>query len=70
VGTPDGTTNEEALRIAQPTADVVSFQDHAGFLALEQGTSSRRTLTPAWSGERLQVARLRETHLIMQSMSE
>jgi ABC-type amino acid transport substrate-binding protein len=38
VGATQGTTNEKALRAAQPKADVVTFQDHgAGFLALEQG---------------------------------
>lgn len=38
VGATQGTTNEKALRAAQPRADVVTFQDHAaGFLALEQG---------------------------------
>ncbi len=38
VGAAQGTTNEKALRAAQPKADVVTFQDHAtGFLALEQG---------------------------------
>ena len=38
VGTAAGTTNEKALRAAQPRAEVVTFQDHgAGFLALEQG---------------------------------
>lgn len=38
VGATQGTTNEKALRVAQPRAEVVTFQDHAaGFLALEQG---------------------------------
>jgi len=38
VGSLAGTTNEKALRAAQPKADVVTFQDHAaGFLALERG---------------------------------
>jgi ABC-type amino acid transport substrate-binding protein len=38
VGAALGTTNEKALRAAQPRADVVTFPDHAaGFLALEQG---------------------------------
>lgn len=38
VGAAQGTTNEKALRQAQPRAEVVTFQDHAaGFLALEQG---------------------------------
>jgi len=38
VGAAQGTTNEKALRAAQPRAEVVTFQDHAaGFLALEQG---------------------------------
>ncbi len=38
VGATQGTTNEKALRAAQPRAEVVTFQDHAaGFLALEQG---------------------------------
>jgi ABC-type amino acid transport substrate-binding protein len=38
VGAAAGTTNEKALRAAQPKADVVTFQDNpAVFLALEQG---------------------------------
>ncbi len=38
VGAAQGTTNEKVLRVAQPKADMVTFQDHAaGFLALEQG---------------------------------
>jgi polar amino acid transport system substrate-binding protein len=38
VGAAEGTTNEKALRAAQPKADVVTFPDHPpGFLALEQG---------------------------------
>lgn len=38
VGAALGTTNEKALRAAQPRADVVTVPDHAaGFLALEQG---------------------------------
>ena len=38
VGATQGTTNEKALRVSQPRADVVTFMDHgAGFLALEQG---------------------------------
>lgn len=38
VGAAQGTTNEKVLRVAQPKADIVTFQDHAaGFLALEQG---------------------------------
>lgn len=38
VGAAQGTTNEKALRVSQPRADIVTFQDHAaGFLALEQG---------------------------------
>jgi polar amino acid transport system substrate-binding protein/glutamate/aspartate transport system substrate-binding protein len=38
VGATQGTTNEKALRVSQPRADIVTFQDHAaGFLALEQG---------------------------------
>lgn len=38
VGATQGTTNEKALRAAQPRAEVVTFQDHgAGFLALQQG---------------------------------
>jgi len=38
VGAAQGTTNEKALRVQQPKADLVTFQDHAaGFLALEQG---------------------------------
>ena len=38
VGVLHGTTGEKALRVAQPGADVVTFQDQgAVFLALEQG---------------------------------
>ena len=38
VGAIAGTTNERALRTAQPKADVVPFQEYApAFLALEQG---------------------------------
>ncbi len=38
VGATQGTTNEKALRVSAPRADIVTFQDHAaGFLALEQG---------------------------------
>lgn len=38
VGAAQGTTNEKALRVSQPKADLVTFQDNgAGFLALEQG---------------------------------
>jgi polar amino acid transport system substrate-binding protein/glutamate/aspartate transport system substrate-binding protein len=38
VGAAEGTTNEKALRAAQPKAEVVTFKDHPpGFLALEQG---------------------------------
>ncbi|MBI3625943.1 MAG: transporter substrate-binding domain-containing protein, partial [Candidatus Rokubacteria bacterium] len=38
VGVAQGTTNEKALRVSQPRADVVTLQDHpAAFLALEQG---------------------------------
>jgi ABC-type amino acid transport substrate-binding protein len=38
VGGIPGSTGEKALRVAQPKADVVTFQDNgAGFLALEQG---------------------------------
>jgi ABC-type amino acid transport substrate-binding protein len=38
VGGIPGSTGEKALRIVQPKADVVPFQDNgAGFLALEQG---------------------------------
>ncbi|MFQ5896569.1 MAG: amino acid ABC transporter substrate-binding protein [Nitrospinota bacterium] len=37
-GATQGTTNEKALRLKQPRAKIVVFQDHAaGFLALEQG---------------------------------
>ncbi len=38
VGAAQGTTNEKVLRVAEPKAEIVTFQDHAaGFLALEQG---------------------------------
>lgn len=38
VGTAARTTNERALRAAQPKAEILTFQDHGpGFLALEQG---------------------------------
>jgi polar amino acid transport system substrate-binding protein len=38
VGVIPGTTNERALRVSQPKADVVTFQDYApALLALEQG---------------------------------
>jgi polar amino acid transport system substrate-binding protein len=54
VGAAEGTTNEKALRAAQPKADVVTFKDHPpGFLALEQGgswpTSPMASSWPGWS---------------------
>ncbi len=38
VGATQATTNEKAIRVVAPNAEIVVFQDHpSGFLALEQG---------------------------------